>query len=90
MLIKISQEKMLKLGEVVFAAFDNARKSCGLTGTELVSEGLIPYRQKLYVVKAGKCKDFDYYSAIFRHCISKLPSDKRQYYKSQFLDALLE
>ena len=50
MLIKISQEKMLKLGEVVFAAFDNARKSCGLTGTDLVSEGLIPYRQKLYAV----------------------------------------
>ena len=42
--------KDVKLGEVVFAAFDYARKSCGLTGTELVSEGLIPYRQKLYAV----------------------------------------
>ena len=50
MLIKISQAKMLKLGEVVFAAFDYARKSCALTGNELVSEGLIPYRQKLYAV----------------------------------------
>ena len=50
MLIKISQAKMLKLGEVVFAAFDYARKSYGLTGNELVSEGLIPYRQKLYAV----------------------------------------
>ena len=50
MLIKISQAKMLKLGEVVFAASYYARKSCGLTGNELVSEGLIPYRQKLYAV----------------------------------------
>ena len=50
MLIKISQAKMLKFGEVVFAAFDYARKSCGLTAKELVSEGLIPYRQKLYAV----------------------------------------
>ena len=50
MFIKVSREKMSKIGEVVFAAFDYARKSCGLTGTELVSEGLIPYRQKLYVV----------------------------------------
>ena len=50
MLIKITQEKMSKIGEVVFAAFDYARKSCGLTGNVLVSEGLLPYRQKLYVV----------------------------------------
>ena len=50
MLMKISQEKMLKLGEVVFAAFDYARKSNGLMGNDLVSEGLIPYRQKIYVV----------------------------------------
>ena len=50
MLITISQTKMLKLGEIVYAAFDYARKSCGLTGNELVSEGLIPYRQKIYVV----------------------------------------
>ena len=50
MLMKISQEKMLKLGEVVFAAFDYARKSKGLMGNDLVSEGLIPYRQKIYVV----------------------------------------
>lgn len=50
MLMKISQEKMSKLGEVVFAAFDHARKSHGLACGDLVSEGLIPYRQKLYVV----------------------------------------
>ncbi|WP_158215947.1 hypothetical protein [Prevotella sp. P5-92] len=48
--MKISQEKMLKLGDVVFAAFDYARKSNGLMGNDLVSEGLIPYRQKIYVV----------------------------------------
>ena len=38
------------IGEVVFAAFDCARKSNGLMGNDLVSEGLIPNRQKLYVV----------------------------------------
>ena len=50
MLIKSTQAKMLKLGELVFDALDYTRKSCGLTGNELVSEGLIPYRQKLYAV----------------------------------------
>ena len=50
MFIKVSQEKMSKIGEVVFAAFYCARKSNGLMGNDLVSEGLIPNRQKLYVV----------------------------------------
>ena len=50
MFIKVSQEKMSRIGEVVFAAFDCARKSNGLMGNDLVSEGLIPNRQKLYVV----------------------------------------
>ena len=50
MFIKVSRDKMSKIGEVVFAAFDCARKSNGLTGNDLVSEGLIPNRQKLYVV----------------------------------------
>ena len=50
MFIKVSQDKMSKIGKVVFAAFDCARKSNGLMGNDLVSEGLIPNRQKLYVV----------------------------------------
>ena len=50
MVIENSQEKMSKLGDIIFTAFDLARESCGLTAMDLVSEGLIPYRQKLYVV----------------------------------------
>ena len=50
MFIKVSREKMSKIGEVVFAAFDCARKLNGLMGNDLVSEGLIPNRQKIYVV----------------------------------------
>ena len=42
---------MSKLGELVFAAFDDhARKSSGLGVKDLLSEGILPYRQKLYAV----------------------------------------
>ena len=50
MFIEISQKKMSKLGELVFAAFDHARKSSGLGVKDLLSEGILPYRQKLYAV----------------------------------------
>ena len=50
MFMEISQKKMSKLGELVFAAFDHARKSSGLGVKDLLSEGILPYRQKLYAV----------------------------------------
>lgn len=41
---------MKKVGELVFEAFDVARKSRRLKLQTLVDEGVIPYRKKIYAV----------------------------------------
>lgn len=56
MIINISQEKMKKVGELVFETFNEARKDRKsrnlsiLTATALVNDGIIPNREKIYAV----------------------------------------
>lgn len=46
----ISQERMKKVGEVVFATFDAARKSRTLTMQQLLDEGILSYRMQVYAI----------------------------------------
>lgn len=50
MLLQISEDRMKKVGELVFEAFVMARQSRRLKTATLVNEGIIPYRQKIYEV----------------------------------------
>ena len=46
----ISQERMKKVGEVVFATFDAVRKSRTLTLKQLLDEGILSYRMQVYAI----------------------------------------
>lgn len=46
----ISQERMKKVGEAVFATFDAARKSRTLTLQQLLDEGILSYRMQVYAI----------------------------------------
>lgn len=46
----ISQERMKKVGEAVFATFDAARKSRTLTMQQLLDEGILSYRMQVYAI----------------------------------------
>ncbi len=46
----ISEERMKKVGEAVFAAFDAARKFHRLTLKQLVEEGVLSYRMQVYAI----------------------------------------
>ena len=50
MLIEMSQERMKEVGKVSFATFNAARSSRLLSVQQLLDEGIIPTRQKLYTV----------------------------------------
>ena len=48
--LKISRERMKKVGEVVFATFDAARKCHTLTMKQVLVEGILTYREQVYAV----------------------------------------
>ena len=50
MLIEISQKRMQEVGALMYEAFVMARSSRRLSVKELIDEGLITYRNKLYAV----------------------------------------
>ena len=96
MIINISQEKMKKVGELVFETFNEARKERKsrnlsiLTATALVNDGIIPNREKIYAVWKGKVSEFEYYRAAFKYCVEMLPEDKRQRYIRKMMQIILE